>query len=88
MKFALNGALTIGTMDGANIEIMEAVGRENMFIFGLTAEEVKKIHESGYNSFDYYQKDKELKQIIDLISSGFFSPEEPHLFLPLERDSL
>jgi starch phosphorylase len=83
MKFALNGALTVGTMDGANIEIMEAVGKENMFIFGLTAEQVQELQKKGYKSQEYYQKDKDLQQIIDLISTGFFSPEEPHLFLPI-----
>ena len=83
MKFALNGALTIGTMDGANIEMSEAIGKENMFIFGLTAKQVEKVKRDGYNPYTYYQNDKELKEVIDLISSGFFSPEEPHLFLPI-----
>ncbi|MBN1307654.1 MAG: glycogen/starch/alpha-glucan phosphorylase [Chitinispirillaceae bacterium] len=83
MKFALNGALTVGTMDGANIEISEAVGKENMFIFGLNAQEVEKVRHGGYRPLDVYNNDIELKQVIDLISSGFFSPEEPHLFLPI-----
>lgn len=83
MKFALNGALTIGTMDGANIEISEAVGRDNIFIFGLNADEVDRVKSSGYYPYDYYQNDKDLKDVLDLISSGFFSPEEPHLFKPI-----
>ncbi|MCX7725899.1 MAG: glycogen/starch/alpha-glucan phosphorylase, partial [Chitinispirillaceae bacterium] len=87
MKFALNGALTIGTLDGANIEIMEAVGKENIFIFGLTVEEIEELRRKGYNPYEYYQKHEDLKKIIDLISSGFFSPEEPHLFKPI-LDSL
>ena len=83
MKFALNGALTIGTMDGANIEMLDAIGKENMFIFGLTSNEVEDLKRKGYNPHDYYEKDTELKSVMDLISSGFFSPEEPHLFLPV-----
>ena len=83
MKFALNGALTVGTMDGANIEISEAVGTENMFIFGMNTKEVEQLRNKGYNPWDYYNSDAELKQVIDLISSGFFSPEEPHLFMPV-----
>ena len=82
MKFALNGALTVGTMDGANVEIQEEVGPENIFIFGLTADEVPVIRPS-YNPTDYYEKDPVLKQAIDLIREGFFSPEEPGLFKPL-----
>jgi starch phosphorylase len=88
MKFALNGALTIGTLDGANIEIMEAVGKENMFIFGLTAEEVRATREAGYRPFDYYQKDPELKAAIDMISTGLFSPGEPGLFRPIVDELL
>ncbi len=79
MKFALNGALTIGTLDGANIEIMEEVGRENMFIFGLTAEEVSAKRQD-YNPLEYYAKDPLLARSIDLIREGFFSPEEPNIF--------
>jgi starch phosphorylase len=88
MKFALNGALTIGTLDGANIEIMEAVGKENIFIFGLTAEEVVKLREEGYRPFDYYERDPELKEAIDMISSGFFSHGDPGLFRPLTDELL
>lgn len=83
MKFALNGALTVGTMDGANIEIREQVGEENIFIFGLVADEVEELRRRGYNPREYYQKSVELKRVMDLISSGFFSPEEPHLFTPI-----
>jgi starch phosphorylase len=82
MKFALNGAVTIGTLDGANIEIMEEVGRENVFIFGLTAEEVANLRPS-YNPRDSYLGNPALKQAIDLVRNGFFSPEEPDLFHPL-----
>jgi starch phosphorylase len=88
MKFALNGALTIGTLDGANIEIMEAVGKENIFIFGLTAGQVRELRESGYRPYDYYQKNPELKAALDLISTGFFSPGEPGLFRPISDELL
>lgn len=87
MKFALNGALTIGTLDGANIEIMEEVGRENIFIFGLTAQQVAEQKLKGYNPREYYQNNRELKQVIDMIASGFFSPAAPELFTPI-ADSL
>jgi starch phosphorylase len=83
MKFALNGALIIGTLDGANIEIMEEVGRENIFIFGLEAEAVEKLREEGYNPGDYYRKDPELKKALDMIRSGSFTPDEPDLFKPI-----
>ena len=82
MKFALNGALTVGTLDGANIEIMEEVGPENIFIFGLTAEEVVALR-PGYRPLDYYHANPMLKQTIDLIHNGFFSPDQPGLFQPL-----
>jgi starch phosphorylase len=87
MKFALNGALTIGTLDGANIEMKEEFGEENIFIFGLKADEVAQLKASGYRSRDYYQKSAELTGVMDLISSGFFSPENPDLFKPI-YDSL
>ncbi len=83
MKFALNGALTIGTMDGANVEMHEEIGGENMFIFGLLTEQVEELRVMGYNPWDYYHKSPMLRQVIDLISSGFFSPEEPGLFAPI-----
>jgi starch phosphorylase len=82
MKFALNGALTVGTLDGANIEIMEEVGRENIFIFGLTTEEVVSLR-PGYRPMDYYNGNPALKQAIDLIRDGFFSPDDRGLFQPL-----
>ena len=87
MKFALNGALTIGTLDGANIEIMEEVGRENIFIFGLTAAEVAGLRTRGYNPREYYNGNKELRRVLDMIASGFFSPFAPELFTPV-TDSL
>ncbi len=83
MKFALNGALTIGTLDGANIEIREEVGDENIFIFGLKAEEVARFKREGYRPRFYYDESQELKGVFDLISSGFFSPENPGLFQPI-----
>ena len=79
MKFALNGALTVGTLDGANIEIMEEVGKENIFIFGLTADEVMALR-PHYNPMEYYEKDPILKQAITMINTGFFSPEVPGMF--------
>ncbi len=88
MKFALNGALTIGTLDGANVEIMEEVGMDNIFIFGLKADEVVKIKQEGYNSRQYYENNREIKKIIDMIDSGYFSPENPHLFKPIVHSLL
>ena len=87
MKFALNGSLTIGTLDGANIEIMEEVGRENIFIFGLTAAEVAELRTRGYNPKEYYNGNLELRRVLDMISSGFFAPGNPDLFTPI-TDSL
>ena len=83
MKFALNGALTIGTLDGANVEIMEEVGEENIFIFGLTAKEVEKKKAQGYNPWDYYNSDEDLKTTLDMVRLNHFIPEEPNLFLPI-----
>jgi starch phosphorylase len=83
MKFALNGALTIGTLDGANIEIMEEVGRENIFIFGLNADEVAALKERGYNPREYYSRQPELKLALDMIAGGAFSPSAPDLFQPI-----
>jgi starch phosphorylase len=83
MKFALNGALTIGTLDGANVEMEEEVGKENIFIFGLKADEVAKVKQEGYRPSEYYEKSPELKAVLDLIASGFFSPENPDLFRPI-----
>jgi starch phosphorylase len=83
MKFALNGALTIGTMDGANVEMHEEIGDENIFIFGLRTKEVDELNRKGYNPWDYYNGSGTLKQVIDLISSGYFSPEDPAMFNPI-----
>ncbi|TVR31754.1 MAG: glycogen/starch/alpha-glucan phosphorylase [Spirochaetaceae bacterium] len=82
MKFMCNGALTLGTLDGANIEIAEQAGRENVFIFGLTADEVSAQRQS-YNPWECYQRNPEIRQAIDLISSGFFNVNEPGIFDPL-----
>ncbi|HPW51916.1 MAG TPA: glycogen/starch/alpha-glucan phosphorylase, partial [Spirochaetota bacterium] len=83
MKFALNGALTIGTLDGANVEIKEEVGDENIFIFGLKDDEVTNLKYSGYNPREYYHKNGELRRVLDMIESGFFSPSLPTLFKPI-----
>lgn len=80
MKFALNGAITIGTMDGANIEIKEEVGDENIFIFGLLADEVVKLKDQGYNPVEYYQKNSNLRRVIEMISSNYFSKNEHGIF--------
>ncbi|HKJ76195.1 MAG TPA: glycogen/starch/alpha-glucan phosphorylase [Gammaproteobacteria bacterium] len=77
MKLALNGALTLGTRDGANIEISEAVGEENVFLFGHTVEEVQALREGGYDPWRYYRADPRLQEALEMIGSGFFSPEEP-----------
>jgi starch phosphorylase len=87
MKFSMNGALTIGTLDGANIEIREVVGADNFFLFGLTAEEVLAKKAEGYNPWDYYNSNADLKLVIDRIASGFFSHGDVNLFRPL-LDSL
>ncbi len=83
MKLALNGALTIGTLDGANVEILSEVGADNMFIFGLNADEVVKLRASGYRPVDYYLANDELRLAIDMIARGYFSPEEPERFRPI-----
>jgi len=88
MKFALNGALTIGTLDGANIEIREAVGEENFFLFGHTEEEVEQLRANGYNPWPIYEKSLELKKALDMIATGHFSPEDPNLFRPLVESLL
>jgi glycogen phosphorylase len=85
MKMSLNGALTIGTLDGANVEIMESVGRKNIFIFGLTAEEVLAKRREGYDPNQYYHNDAELKNALDMIAFGSFSPHDPGLFAPIIR---
>ncbi|KAF0288654.1 Glycogen phosphorylase [Amphibalanus amphitrite] len=80
MKFMLNGALTIGTLDGANIEMKDEMGQENIFIFGMTVDEVDAMKARGYNAHEYYNKLPELRQCIDMISSGFFSPHDINMF--------
>ncbi|MES9867714.1 MAG: glycogen/starch/alpha-glucan phosphorylase [Candidatus Thiodiazotropha sp. LLP2] len=77
MKLALNGALTMGTMDGANVEMREKVGDDNIFIFGLTTNEIARLNHQGYDPYKYYESDPRLRRIIDMIANGFFSPEEP-----------
>jgi starch phosphorylase len=83
MKFALNGALTVGTLDGANVEIREEVGPENFFLFGLTVEQVASLKKRGYDPWEWYRNDRRLKGVIDALSSGLFSPGEPGLFRPI-----
>ena len=88
MKFGLNGALTMGTLDGANIEIREEVGEENFFLFGLTAAEVYQLRAEGYNPQNYYQNNPELKLALDRINSGFFSHGDTEIFKPLMESLL
>ena len=83
MKFSMNGALTIGTLDGANVEIREEVGSENFFLFGLNVEEVMEIQRAGYTPMDYYNNNDELRAAVDLISSGHFSNGDRELFRPI-----
>ena len=88
MKFAMNGALTIGTLDGANVEIRDAVGPENFFLFGLTADEVDELKASGYRPRGFYESNAELREAIDLIGGGFFSNGDRELFRPLVESLL
>ncbi len=83
MKFALNGALTIGTLDGANVEIREEVGDENIFIFGLRVEEVAELRAQGYNPLRYYEENQELRKALDWLKSDAFTPGESGAFNPL-----
>jgi glycogen phosphorylase len=83
MKFAMNGALTIGTLDGANVEIREEVGAENFFLFGLTVDEVKDLKRRGYDPWEYYRRDRALKDVIDAIAGSTFSPGQPRQFQPI-----
>ena len=80
MKFALNGALTLGTLDGANVEILDNVGEDHIFIFGNTVEQVEALRREGYRPFDYYQNDEQLREVIEQIIRGDFSPEEPNRY--------
>ena len=88
MKLALNGALTIGTEDGANIEIRDAVGADNIFVFGLSADEVRRMREAGYRSRDVYETNEELKEVLHQLAKGTFSPDEPHRFMPIVHSLL
>ena len=88
MKFAMNGALTIGTLDGANVEIREAVGEENFFLFGKTVQQVEETWAAGYRPRDVYEQDEELREAIDLINSGLFSHGDRSLFRPLTDNLL
>ena len=88
MKFSLNGALTIGTLDGANVEIREEVGAENFFLFGLNAEEVAQSRARHYNPREVYDQNAELREVLELVGSGVFSPGAKNLFLPIVRSLL
>ncbi|CAF0852203.1 unnamed protein product [Rotaria sordida] len=88
MKMMLNGALTIGTLDGANVEMDEEVGRDNIFIFGMTVEDVDALKGKGYNSKEFYEREPELKRVLDQIRDGYFSPEDPNLFVDIIKSLL
>ncbi len=88
MKLALNGALTIGTLDGANIEIREKVGDDNIFIFGLNAKEIYDLKQNHYKPGDYYQSDPELHEVLDMIKNGYFSPTEPERYHSIIKNLL
>jgi starch phosphorylase len=88
MKFAMNGALTIGTLDGANVEIREEVGPENFFLFGLTVEQVQELRRRGYNPWEYYRGDRELKAVVDAIAGETFSPGQPRFYDPIVQSFL
>ena len=84
MKFMMNGALTLGTLDGANIEIRDEVGEENFYLFGLTAEEVNRHHRDGsHKPWDYYNADARIKRVMDTLTSSLFCDGEPGLFTPI-----
>lgn len=88
MKLALNGALTIGTMDGANVEIHNEVGDENIFIFGHTVDELDELRRKGYRPRDQYEGNSELKRVINMIDSGYFSPDEPNRYQAIVENLL
>ncbi|MBI3526029.1 MAG: glycogen/starch/alpha-glucan phosphorylase [Betaproteobacteria bacterium] len=83
MKLSMNGALTIGTLDGANVEIRNEVGAENIFIFGMTADEVTQLRAAGYNAWDHYDGNEELKQALNMLRDGYFSPEDRERYKPV-----
>ena len=88
MKFALNGALTVGTLDGANVEIKEEVGDENIFIFGKTVDGIQDLRDQGYNPQAYYERDEELKAVVDWLASDYFSPEDGPVLEDLSKSLL
>ncbi|RSX55243.1 glycogen phosphorylase [Bifidobacterium dolichotidis] len=88
MKFALNGALTVGTLDGANVEIRARVGAENFFLFGMTVEDVEALYAKGYNPAEYYDSDPRLKAAIDMVAGGTFSNGDRNTYAPLVADWL
>jgi len=88
IKMSLNGALTMGTLDGANIEILEEVGEENIFIFGNTVDQVQELKSAGYNPYDFYNSNPDLKNALDWLVSGYFSPENPEAFMPTRNSVL
>ena len=88
MKFALNGALTVGTLDGANVEIREEVGADNFFLFGLTATEVAYLRSRGYRPGDYYAQNTTLREVIDFIASGALARGDRELFRPIVENLL
>ena len=88
MKLALNGAITMGTLDGANVEILEEAGSDNVFIFGLTVDDVQKLKGEGYNPWNWYNSDEDLKAILDWLVSDYFVPGHPDAFMPLRKSIL
>ena len=88
MKFAFNGALTIGTLDGANVEIREEVGADNFFLFGMTADDVRRCKDAGYRPREIYERDGELRSVLDFIASGALSHGDPRVFAPLVQSLL
>jgi starch phosphorylase len=88
MKFSLNGALTIGTLDGANVEIREEVGAENFFLFGLTAVDVAEVRARGYRPRDHYEQNAALREVIDFIASGVLARGDAELFRPIVENLL
>ncbi|MBT1063297.1 glycogen/starch/alpha-glucan phosphorylase [Bowmanella sp. Y26] len=88
MKLALNGAVTVGTLDGANIEIAEEVGEDNIFIFGLTVEQVHKMQKAGYSPYDYYDTNREIKAVLDWLETDYFTPGKPGELVSVKQSLL